>query len=481
MAGMKRACVSLLQISCLFILLIATASQPHAAEPGSGQPQLPDRIDVLAIDRYLTWFVQKKDRVGLSVTLVQDGRIVLSKGYGKRSLETSAPVDANTIFGIGSVSKQFTCAAVFLLADEGRLSVKDPISKYYPNLTRASDITLLDLMHHVSGYPDYYPLDFLDRRMMQPIEPDALLQQYAGGKLDFEPGTRWSYSNTGFILLARVVERVSGMKFGDFLQQRIFSPLGMKQSLYEPSPKDPRVAAGYKTFALSKPFVVPPESPGWLGGAGAVASTTYDLALWDLALMDRRLLKAASWDVFTEPRHLQSGKSTDYACGIGARQRSGRLTLTHSGSVSGFNAWNGFIPSTRSALALTCNREGGLDDLPGRLFDLLLREPSNAPIVTGPDATEVSKELFNAFRTGKVDRKRFADEFNHFLTPTRVRETAAQLKRFGSPSKAELLSRGERGGLEVTTVRLESKAGPLTTLMYRRPDGIVEQFFVQGE
>ena len=99
------------------------------------------------------------------------------------------PVEPDTSFAVGSVTKQFTCACVFLLAEQGKLSVDDPVAKYYPRLTRAKDITLRDLMNHTAGYPDYYPLDFLDRRMLKPIAIDALLKEYAGGKLDFEPGT----------------------------------------------------------------------------------------------------------------------------------------------------------------------------------------------------------------------------------------------------------------------------------------------------
>src|SRR5204863_4586753 len=138
-------------------------------------------------------------------------------------------------------------------AEQGKLSVQDKVAKYYPNLTRAKDITLLDLMNHVSGYPDYYPLDFVDRRMKQAIAADELLRQYAGGKLDFEPGSRYSYSNTGFILLGRVIEKVSGESLGSFLTRRLFKPLGMDHTFYELDAADGRLARGYLSFLLSEP------------------------------------------------------------------------------------------------------------------------------------------------------------------------------------------------------------------------------------
>jgi CubicO group peptidase (beta-lactamase class C family) len=127
---------------------------------------------------------------GLSLAIVRDGKLVLAKGYGKRSLEDGDPVEPETMFSVGSVTKQFTCASVLLLAEDGKLSVDDKVAKYFPELTRAGDVTLLDLMSHTSGYPDFYPLDFVDRRLHNPIAPDALLAQYGGGKLDFEPRAR---------------------------------------------------------------------------------------------------------------------------------------------------------------------------------------------------------------------------------------------------------------------------------------------------
>src|SRR6185503_2974457 len=183
--------------SCLqwFLLFAACVIAPSTPAANPTVLKLPETFDVKAIDAFLEAQVRQPDRAGFSVAVVKDGEVVLAKGYGKRSLADGRPVEADTLFAIGSVSKQFTCAAVLLLAEAGKLSVWDPVAKYYPNLTRAPDITLLDLMNHVSGYPDYYPLDFVDRRMAKTIQPDALLRQYAGGKLDFDPGSKWSYSN----------------------------------------------------------------------------------------------------------------------------------------------------------------------------------------------------------------------------------------------------------------------------------------------
>jgi CubicO group peptidase (beta-lactamase class C family) len=442
---------------------------------------LPTSFDVGAIDRYLAAQMETPGRVGLSVAIVKDGRVVFAKGYGKRSLADGRPVGADTLFAIGSVTKQFTCACVLLLAEQGKLAVNEPVAKYFPNLTRAKEITLLDLMQHVSGYPDYYPLDFVDRRMQKPIAADELLRQYAGGKLDFEPGSKYSYSNTGFILLGRVVELVSGEPFGAFVTRRIFKPLGMEHTVYEPDPGDSRLAKGYTTFALSEPEAIGPEAKGWIGAAGGIYSTPSDLARWDLALIEFKVLKPESFALMAAPRILTDGRLSDYGCGLSLKTQGGRQVLAHSGAVSGFNAWNSMIPSTRSAVIMFCNLDGGLGALPGQVFSLLVKDASNVPAIAGSPALEVVQALFAGLQRGEVDRRQLGDEFNLFLTAERLAGASARLKSFGKPVKAEILSANERGGMEVTVVRLTFKTDQLKTLMYRMPNGKIEQYFVSRE
>lgn len=460
------------------LLLSCFVVQLHAANPPA---KLPDTFDAAAVDAFLSAQVKENNRVGYSIAIVKDGQVALAKGYGKRSLEDGRAVETNTIFAIGSVSKQFTCAAILLLADDGKLSVQDPVAKYYPNLTRAADITLLDLMNHVSGYPDYYPLDFLDRRMLKPIEEDELIRQYAGGKLDFEPRSKYSYSNTGYILLGRIAEKVSGESLGAFLARRIFQPLGMTQTIYELDTKDPRLATGYQTFALSEPSVIPPEGAGWLRGAGGIYSTPLDLVKWNLALHGGKVLKPETYALMTTARQLSTGKMSDYGCGLRVTSQSGRPVLSHNGAVSGFNTFNASAPSTRSSVIMMCNLEGGMSPLPGQIFSLLLKEPSNVPAIAGPAAPETVRAVFAQMQKGKINRAQFAEEFNHYLTDEKIAGAAKRLKRYGTPKKAEVLSINERGGLEVTTTRLIFSDGELRVLMYRQPGGLIEQFFVSRE
>lgn len=456
-------------IACLVGSLQLPAQNPAA---------LPDSFDIQTIDTFLAQTLQQKGQPGFSVAIVKNGEVVLAKGYGKRSLEDGRPVETDTLFAIGSVSKQFTCAAILLLAEDGKLSVHDKVANYYPDLTRANDITLLDLMNHVSGYPDYYPLDFVDRRMRQPIAPDELLRRYAGGKLDFEPGSKYSYSNTGYILLGRVVENVSGKPFGEFLAERLFKPLGMNHTVHEPEFSDPRLARGYTIFALGAPEYTHPEASGWIGAAGGLYSTPSDLAKWNLALIGGKVLKPESYALMTAPRKLADGKVSEYGCGLGVRMQSNRQVLTHGGAVSGFVTFNGTVPSTRSSLTLMCNQDAGTGPLAGQIFSLLLKEPSNVPTIRGPSTVDAVKRAFAGFQKGRINRDEFSEEFNHYLTDTKLAGASKRLKGYGKPQKVEALSTNERGGMEVTTSRLTFRKGNLRTLMYRMPDGSIEQFFV---
>jgi len=466
-------------VPLLCLVICSLANLPTAAQ---NAPQPPDSFDLKAIDTYLADYLRAKNLPGMSIAIVKNGELVFTKGYGKRSLEEGRSVETNTLFAIGSITKQFTCALVLMLAEEGKLAVDDKVSKYSPDLTRANDITLLELMNNVSGYADYYPLDFVDRRMQKEISPDDLLRQYAGGKLDFEPGSRYSYSNTGFILLGRVVEKVSGEPYGEFLSKRILKPLGMDHTAYEPEISDKRLARGYTTFALSDPEYSSPEAKGWIGAAGGIYSTPSDLAKWDMALISGKVLKAESFELMTKPRKLNDGKLTEYGCGLGVRMQNGRQILAHNGAVSGFVAYNATVPSTRSALIVMCNQDGGYGAVPGQILSLLLKEPvPNVPKIAGLPAAEMVKRKFTDYQKGRVNRKELSEEFNLYLTDEKIAGAAKRLKSYGTVRDVEILTTNERGGMEVTTARLTFRNGKLKTLMYRMPDGTIEQFFVYPE
>jgi CubicO group peptidase (beta-lactamase class C family) len=474
-------------------------SQPASLGPSSAPaPEPVVTPEVQSIDALIARQVSEEKLVGLSVAVMRDGELLLSKGYGRRSLPDGGPVETDTMFAIGSVTKQFTCAIILLLAEEGKLSVHDKVSRYFPDLTRAGDVTLLDLMNNVSGYPDYYPLDFVDRRMAAPISTDELIRKYGGGDLDFEPGTRYSYSNTGFVILGRVAEKVTGKSLGELFERRVFEPLGMKNTRYEPLPSGDAYARGYATFALGPPEDPVLEGKGWLSAAAAMYSTALDLARWDLALVTGKVLKPDSYALMTSPRKLADGKLSGYGCGLALRTREGAKVLTHDGAVAGFNALNMMMPGTRSAVVMLSSLEASdaLGALHGSVVDALFPvtsapdkptadkkpppAPPGLPRVAGPSAVDTAKDLLRRLQEGRIDRKQFSDDFNAFLTDERVRGAAARLGRYGEPSGVELERQWERGRMEVSRARFTFGESALLTLMYRTPDGKVQQFFVNA-
>ena len=450
--------------------------RPAAAAQALSRLPSPPPVSVAWLDSLARSYVGRKHLVGLSVGVAQDGRIVFARGYGFASLAGHAPVEPTTRFAIGSVTKQFTCAAVLLLQESGRMSLQDPVAKYFPGLTRAKDITLLDLGNHVSGYRDYYPLDFVDREMSRPTTADSVIAEYATRPLDFEPGTRWSYSNTNFLILGRVVEKVSGVPFGAFLDQHIVTPLGMRLTGYDPAPGGAGMAAGYTSFALGAPAVAAPEGAGWAGMAGALWSTPSDLLTWDLALLDGKVLGPDSYRTLTTPRRLADGRSTGYGCGDGVSDRGEAVVLTHGGAVSGFTAQNTVIPATRSAIVLMSNADfGSLGDL-SRAILAQLTPVSAVPAIQGPSALEAATAFLSQLRSGRLDRTALGGDFDAFLTAERLAEARKTLA--GRISDVQIAGTGERGGMEVATVRFKVGARDAAALLYRTPDGKIQEFLV---
>ena len=368
-----------------------------------------------------------------------------------------------------------------MLAEDGKLSIEDKVAKYEPTLSRAGDVSLHDLMTHISGYPDFYPLDFVDRRLVKPVRSDALLAEYAGAKLDFEPGSRWSYSNTGYMVLGSVVTKVSGKPVGQFIKERILDPLLMTHSAFEPGEEIKGKTRGYTSFALGPLEPAEPEASGWLHAAGGMWASAPDLAGWDLALMEGRILQPESFRVMATPRALTDGQTTGYGCGLNVRQIDGETVLTHGGAVSGFLSYNALIPRTRSAVIVLTNTEHiPVDALCSQILRLLIDDhkkggPPGVPKVNGPTPKEAALDFLHQMQAAKVNRDKLGEEFSVFLTDERLHAAARRLMALGEPENVEVVSISERGGMEVASIHLKFKTVELGGLLYRTPDGKIQQ------
>jgi D-alanyl-D-alanine carboxypeptidase len=468
---------------CVLVTVLAGCGRSGKRPAGSASAAAASRavpppppVSVGWLDSVAGRYAADKHLVGLSVGVAQDGKIVFAKGYGYASLADRTPVTPQTMFAIGSVTKQFTCSAVLLLAEDKKLTMQDPVSKYFPKLTRASDITLRDLGNHVSGYRDYYPLDFVDREMATPTTADDVITEYATRPLDFEPGTRWSYSNTGFLILGRVVEQVSREPFGAFLARRVFTPLGMQHTLYDPPAGTAGMATGYTTFALGAPTPVAPEGAGWDGMAGALKSTPSDLLAWDLALVGGKVLSPDSYRTLTRVRRLADGRSTGYACGDGVNERGEALVLSHGGAVSGFTAQNTVVPATRSAVVLMTNSDfGSLGELSRAILAKLMPHVT-VPAIQGPPALEAATAFLRRLEKGQVDRAMLGDDFGAYLNPGLL--ASARRTLAGGIQDIQVVGTAERGGMEVAELRFKVGSRTAAALMYRTPDGKIQEFLV---
>ncbi len=462
------------------LALLSVAGNARA----QSSPLVERIVDSLVDDAML-----RQRLVGVSVALMRGGRMELAKTYGSASLQPRLAVDTGTRFSIGSVTKEFVAALALLMQEEGRINVHDTLSKWYPKLTRSREITLIDLINHVSGYRDYYPLDYVDREMSTPTTAEHIMAKYAMMPLDFDPGTRWSYSNTGYTILGAVLERVGGKPLGALLEEKIFRPLGMRQTLYEPT-NPPRAAKGYVSWALGDMEIAELEGRGWIGAPGGIWSTASDIARWDLALMRPGFLTPASRHILFGERILRDGVPTGYAGGLSVSESGGRTVYSHGGATSGFSATNVFIPADTAAVVILSNTDQNVS--PGALSRLVSLPRANAPAAAarrsqeamkpptprGLAALAASAAFFGELQRGRVDRSKLSDDYKAFLTPARLVAAAKTLAPLGDVTNAELLGVNERGGMQVATVRLTVGGRAVTTLMYRRPDGVMEQYLL---
>ena len=467
------------------VLLVSTACSPAPPAPQAPPAAASSAVTpVLAslspadLDAFITATVAAQRAIGVTVGVMRNGEVIFAKGYGLANTAATAAVTPDTLFAIGSVTKQFTCAVALQLEQERKLSFDDPVAKYAPRLTRAGDITVRDIGGMVSGYRDYYPLDFVDRPMAAARPSAEIVADFAARPLDFEPRARYSYSNTGYLLLGQIAEQAGGEPFATALQRRLFTPLGLTRTRYEPARGGEGMAEGYTPLGLGAAEPAVPEGTGWIGAAGGIWSTPSDLLRWDLALIDGKVLAPRSWATMTTPRPLSDGRSSAYGCGQSIRDRGPVLVLQHGGAVSGFGARNALIPSSRSAVAVMANADwaGGVLDAIESAVLAKLMPAADAPTVAGPPARDLALDLLAQIRSGEVNRALLGDEYNAFLTPARLAVMAKSLVDAGEVSDVQAGPIRERGGMEVSSLALKVGQTAASTLMYRTPDGKVQEF-----
>jgi len=333
------------------VLLLLSVSLAMAQADSTLAPEIRAKIDAAAQQVLFSTGVPSA-----SVAIVQDGRIVYLRAYGDARLDPRVPAKSGMRYSIGSISKQFTATAILMLAEQGKLSLDDPVARFVPDLTRAKEVTIRQVLSHTSGYQDYWPQDYVPPFMLQAVGANKILDLWARKPLDFDPGTQWQYSNTGYVIAGLIVERASGTPLLEFLSKHIFEPLEMKSVMNIDQQRLTETdATGYTRYGLGPLRVAPKEGKGWLFAAGELAMPAEDLAKWDISIINQKLLKPASYREFETSIVLKNGVATNYGLGISVRRDFSRRTLEHGGEVSGFTSANYVFPDDRAALVVLTN------------------------------------------------------------------------------------------------------------------------------
>jgi CubicO group peptidase (beta-lactamase class C family) len=297
---------------------------------------------------------------GLALEIIRDGKPIKTAGYGFANLELRTPVTPETVFEIGSVTKQFTAAGILLLAQDGKLSVDDKISRYLENVPAAwSNITLRHLLTHTSGIRNYTGLDGFE--MTRHLTQGQFVRKIGAEPAIFPPGGNWAYCNTGFNLLGFIIENVSGEDYWRFMRERIFGPLGMSCTTNrDPRGIIPNRAAGYETDRAGN-YINRDYDLTDIFSAGAIVSTVGDLAKWNASLDAKTLLTEATEQQMWTPVRLNNGSAHDYGFGWFLNPLNGHRNIGHSGSTSGFSASIQRFPDDHLAIiVLTNSNEDGV-------------------------------------------------------------------------------------------------------------------------
>lgn len=303
----------------------------------------------------------KPDGPGAVVLVAKDGKTVFRKAYGLADLDRKRELDPAAQMRIGSITKQFTAVAIMMLAEEGRLALDDDITRHLPAFpARGKKITIEHLLTHTGGVPNFTGKPGFVPNMAKEVTVQGMIDSFKDDPLLSEPGTRFAYTNSGYFLLGAIIEKVSGMPYARFLEQRIFVPLGMLDTAHDGQAKGNALRAVGYTSGGPGFEPAPPIAMTQIYAAGALVSTVDDLARWDSAISSGRLLKARSWQRAFTPYKLAGGSSTGYGYGWGTGKVRGSPTIEHGGGINGFTSFAMRLPEEKVFVVVLSNSDNGL-------------------------------------------------------------------------------------------------------------------------
>jgi CubicO group peptidase (beta-lactamase class C family) len=361
------------------VALSVTALAPVAAQtpPTPSRAELVSQIDSLAND-----FLKSAPAPSVAVAVVKGSDTIFMKAFGLANIDAKRPATATTIYEIGSLTKQFTAAGIMKLVEAGKVSLDDEITKYVPSLsTHGQRVTIRHLLTHTSGVHSYTSTPAWRSTWASDLTPDSIVGFVKRDTLDFAPGARSSYSNTGYVLLGMVIEKISGKPYATFVKDEFFTPLKLTQTSYCPSrTTDPRFASGYSRKSNQ---IVPAEylSLTHPHAAGALCSTVKDFVAWQRALAGGKVVTTASYTQMTTPSTLNDGRATNYGFGLSSVMLSGHRNITHTGGINGFTTVAHYFPDDTLSIVVFDNTD---HVSPGPLATNIARVFYGLPTVARP-------------------------------------------------------------------------------------------------
>jgi D-alanyl-D-alanine carboxypeptidase len=337
------------------LLFAAAVCLPAAARADAAKSK-GDGAIATEIDRFLSPYF-KPDEPGATVIVTREGKPIFRKAYGMASIDGKTPLQPEMVLRIASMTKQFTAVAIMMLVDDGKLKLDDDFTQHLPDYPKPKKkITIDQLLTHTSGIPGYTELEDFNANRAKDFTVAQMIDRFKDKPLTFTPGTRMRYNNSGYFLLGAIIEQHSGMRYADFVAQRIFEPLGMKDTAFEGDERSGNKRVnGYRggiKFELAEPL-----SSTQPYAAGALVSTVDDLAKWDAAIAEGKLLKPASWKKLFAPINVPTGNATKVARGWFATDVRGSRALWHSGGIQGFMSDGLRLPEEKIYSAILVNTE----------------------------------------------------------------------------------------------------------------------------
>ena len=416
---------------------------------------------------------------GVAVAVVRGGNVMLAKGYGEANVEHHVPVSPETIFQSGSVGKQFTSAAVMLLVEDGKLALDDSITKFFSNAPPSwRGITVRHLLTHTSGIPDY-TTDAMDYR--RDYSEDELAKMAFGLTPEFPAGSRWNYSNTGYVLLGIIIGKASGKFYGDVLRERVFTPLGMRTArVITEEDIVPNRAAGYRLVRgelKNQNWVAPKLNTT---ADGSLYLSVQDYIAWDRGLRAKHILKPASWATVYSPVTLTSGNRYPYGFGWSIDTVAGQLRIHHGGSWQGFQTYiSRYLGDDVTIVALAnlgSAQPGAIVDGIAALLNPSLKPKPPAPIADTEPAERARLEaVLAATRDGKLSPADFAYVRAGFF-PSAARAFQQALQGVGTPDKVTLFERTVLGDDRIYSYEVTYGDKVFRVRLGLAPDGKVSAF-----